>query len=313
MNKTKVVAIVGPTASGKTAFSIALAKELGGEIVSADSMQIYRGMDIGTAKPTAKERDGVPHHMIDIVDLKEEFSVAKYCAMAHTVIENIHARGNLPIVVGGTGLYVDALLNDITFGEVVGDESIRARLHELANEQGNGAVYALLEQEDPAAAERLHPNNLRRVIRAIEMKRLTGISILEHEAKSVEKQTRYDAVIFGMRMDREVLYDRINRRVDLMIELGLWDEVKVLQEYLRESKTSVQGLGYKELLQSLDGEISSDEAIEILKRDSRRYAKRQMTWFRRNPNILWIDAEQSVSDMIGIAKQTIGERWGINA
>ena len=310
MDKTKVLAIVGPTASGKTDLSILLAKELCGEIVSADSMQIYRGMDIGTAKPTPEERDGIPHHMMDVVELSEEFSVARYCEMAHDVIRDVSARGKLPIIVGGTGLYIDALLHDLQFGDVPGDENMRSSLHRLASEQGNDAVYEILKAEDPAAAARLHPNNLRRVIRAIEMKRLTGVSILEHEANSRRNESRYDAILFGMQMEREVLYDRINRRVDIMLEEGLMEEVKELQDYLRQSKTSVQGLGYKELLQSLDGILTEEEAIEILKRDSRRYAKRQMTWFRRNPDIIWLDTSRPIGDLVDAVKEKIKERWG---
>ena len=310
MGKTKILAIVGPTASGKTALSIALAKELGGEIVSADSMQVYRDMDIGTAKPTEEEKARIPHHMMDVADLSEEFSVARYCEMAHAIVADIAKRGKLPILVGGTGLYVDALLNDIRFGDVPGDEAMRRSLHRMAEEKGNEAVYAILTAEDPLAAERLHPNNLRRVIRAIELKRLTGMSIIDHEANSVREDSRYDPIIFGMRMEREKLYERINRRVDIMLENGLMQEVKELQDYLRVSKTSAQGLGYKELLQSLDGVISEAEAIEILKRDSRRYAKRQMTWFRRNPDIIWLNTDLSVTEMIKSIKSAMAERWG---
>ena len=310
MEKTRIIAIVGPTASGKTALSIALAKRMDGEIVSADSMQVYRGMDIGTAKPTEEEKNGIPHHMMDVADLCEDFSVARYCEMAHQVIADIVRRGKFPILVGGTGLYVDSLLRDVTFGDVPGDEPLRESLHQLAEREGNEAVYRILCEEDEPAAKRLHPNNLRRVIRAIEMKRLTGISILEHEEQSLPPESRYDALIFGMAMEREVLYDRINRRVDQMLKEGLMQEVSELADYLRQSKTSVQGLGYKELIESLDGRITEEEAVEILKRDTRRYAKRQMTWFRRNPDIIWLDTQETTDTLLGIIDQTMKERWG---
>ncbi len=309
MDKTRIVAIVGPTASGKTALSIELAKQNNGEIVSADSMQIYKGMDIGTAKPTIEERQGIVHHMMDVVDLSEEFSVARFCEMAHAVIADIKGRGKLPILVGGTGLYVDSLLNDLTFTASEGSPELREKLHQLAKEEGNDAVYKILQEMDKEAATRLHPNNLRRVIRAIELMKTTGISIIEHEKISKKSDSRYDALIFGMMLEREELYNRINLRVDRMLEMGLMQEVEELKAQLKESKTSVQGLGYKELIWSLDGKITTDEAVEILKRDTRRYAKRQMTWFRRNPNIFWLDATKPVEDLIQTVHDKMTERW----
>lgn len=302
MRKIPLIVIAGPTASGKTALSVNLAKALGGEIVSADSMQIYKYMNIGTAKPTDGEKEGIPHHMMDFLEPSVNFSVADYCEMAKKVIADIDNRGKIPVMVGGTGLYIDSLVNGVDFGESDGDETLRNELEALAEKEGNEAVHKILAEIDPETAEKYHPNNLRRIIRAIEIFKTQGVKVSE-KAKE-EKASPYNAVYFCIDWDRSVLYDRINRRVDMMVEEGLLDEVKdLLARNIDPACTAMQSIGYKEFYGYLTGEMSIDEAIETLKQSSRRYAKRQLTWFRRNKSIHWLKPETAEEDAISIIKK----------
>lgn len=288
MEKPEIVCVVGPTASGKTEYAINLAKKYNGEVVSCDSMQIYRYMDIGTAKPTQEEMQNIPHHMIDFVDSREDYSVADFVRDARACINDILERKKLPVLCGGTGLYVDSILNQIEFSEEKKDEKYRHQLQELAQVKGNDAVYALLLEQDPKAAEAIHPHNLKRVIRALEIIKTTGMT-KEEADKKARKEPVYQATIYGMQMEREKLYQRINLRVDQMMDRGLLDEVRRLLEMgVSRKSTAMQAIGYKELAEYFDGFCSLEEAVDSIKRESRRYAKRQMTWFRRNSDIIWI-------------------------
>ncbi len=302
MAKQKVICIVGPTASGKTALSLEICEALGGEIVSADSMQIYKGMDIGTAKATAEERARAPHHMTDIVSPNENYSVARYVNEASAVIAEIAGRGKMPVIVGGTGLYVDSLMRGTGFAPEGGNEEIRRELLALAEEKGSEHVHSLLREADPERAAQIHPNNVKRVVRALEVYKLSGKTITEHDAETKKAESPYDALFLGiMFSDRERLYERINRRVDAMIEQGLVSEVAALLELgVPREATAMQAIGYKELCGYLAGECSLDDAAESIKQATRRYAKRQMTWFKRNKDILWFDAakSQDFSDII---------------
>lgn len=292
-NKIKIGLIVGPTASGKTAASIALAKKLDAEIVSADSIQVYRGMDIGSAKPTMEERQGIPHHLMDAVDIDSpRFSVAEYRRMAGEAIEDIINRGKYPLIVGGTGLYVNSLIYPLNFTTVASDEKLRAKLAALEQAQ-KGAVYALLKKEDPKAAERLHPNDTKRIIRALEVVRLTGKPIDDHGgdfANSANAEIPYQPTIIGLTMPREALYERINLRVDIMLEQGLLDEAKAIYDAGYDaSLPALQGLGYKQLFKYFGGEYTLEQTIDAIKLETRRFAKRQLTWFRRDKRIIWFD------------------------
>lgn len=289
MEKPRIFCVVGPTASGKTAYAIKLAKEYGGEVVSCDSMQIYKYMNIGTAKPDADEIQAVPHHMIDFADPAENYSVADFVKDARKCIDDILRRNKVPVLCGGTGLYVDSIINQIEFAEEVRDDSYREELKALADRDGVLAVHDILKEKDPKAAKEIHPNNLKRVIRALEIIKNTGLSKTEAD-KTARKEPLYDAVIYGLRMDRENLYSRINQRVDIMMEKGLLGEVKALLELgIPKDSTAMQAIGYKELVEYLDGRCSMEEAVDKIKQESRRYAKRQITWFKRNPKIKWID------------------------
>ena len=291
--KIPLIVVAGPTASGKTGMAIHLAKKFGGEIVSADSMQIYKKLNIGTAKPTIEEQNEATHHMIDILDINENFSVVDYCNMAHGVIENIAKRGKLPIVAGGTGLYIDSLVNEASFSSVGENEALRAELSAMAEKEGNEKVYEILKELDEKAAEELHPNNLKRVIRAIEIIKTTGKSLSE-SIKREDAEGRYDVLYLVLSHDREVLYERIEKRVDMMVEEGLFEEAKWLYESIEnKSATCLQAIGYKEFKGVLEGELSLPEAIEDLKKDTRHYAKRQMTWFRRNKDAKVIDCMEN--------------------
>lgn len=286
--KAKIVCVVGPTASGKTAFAIKLAKERNGEIVSCDSMQIYKYMDIGTAKPTKEEREQVPHHMIDFVHPNTNYSVADFVIDARECIEDILSRGKTPVLCGGTGLYIDSIVNNIDFGEELCDPKYREELWEIAEKEGNEKLYDMLCSKDKEAAEKIHPNNVKRVIRALEICKAGGMTKTEADKLAV-KEPLYDAEMIGLNMDREKLYDRINRRVDKMLEEGLLEETKRLIEMgIKRDSTAMQAIGYKELLLYIDGKCTFDEAIVKLKMESRRYAKRQMTWFKRNERIKWM-------------------------
>lgn len=295
MKKIPVIVICGPTASGKTALSIEIAKKYNGEIVSADSMQIYKYMNIGTAKPDSTERDGIAHHMLDIVAPQESYSVAEYTEEAHRVIEDITSRGKTAVITGGTGLYINSLIDDVDFLENDSDTSIRNELQKIADEQGADVLVRELKSIDPASAEKIHKNNLRRIIRAIEFYKMTGIPISEHQAKTKEKESRYLPCMLAIKWDMKRLYERIEQRVDKMLENGLFDEVEQLMKNgCTPQMQSMQGIGYKETVEFLEGKISLDETISKIKQDTRHYAKRQMTWFRRDERIHWIDAESDI-------------------
>lgn len=294
MSKIPVVVIAGPTGVGKTATSIELAKRLDGEIISADSMQIYRKMDIGTAKVTKEEMQGIAHHLIDIADPKESFSVCKYVSMCKDAAQDIISRGKLPILAGGTGLYIDSFLSDIDYTETVSDENYRKELEILAKEMGNEYIHTLLEKTDPESAKNIHPNNVKRVIRALEYYHLTGSTISSHNENSKKKPSPYNCSYICLTRNREELYERIDKRVDIMLSQGLVQEVKaLLDDGCNLTHTSMQALGYKEIAGYLRGETTYDEAVELLKRDSRRYAKRQLTWFRKREDALWVNLSET--------------------
>ena len=296
MSSRPLIVIVGPTAVGKTGLSIELALELNGEIVSADSMQVYKYMDIGTAKPTLEERKGVEHYLIDEVAPDEEFNVAKYKEKADYYIEKIYRKNKIPIMVGGTGLYINSVIDNIQFSETICDWEYRNELSELAKRKGNEYVHDMLRCVDPVTAQKLHTNDIRRIIRALEVYKYTGIPISKHQEESRKQPSPYRILLIGLTMERERLYNRINQRVDIMLEQGLVEEVcSLLDMAYDKSLTSMQGLGYKEIISYLEGFYSYDEAVEVLKRDTRRYAKRQLTWFRRDQRIHWIDINEKDS------------------
>ncbi len=290
----KLVVITGPTASGKTALGVALAQRLGGEVVSADSMQIYCGMDIGTAKPTPEEMQGVPHHMIDIADPAENYSVSRYAAEAAACVDDILARGKLPIVVGGTGLYIDSLIAGRTFADGTADTALRQELNERYDEIGGEGLLGELRKVDPERAQKLHAADKKRIVRAMEVYILTGKTITQHDAETRARPPRYDAARIALDFtERADLYARIDRRVDAMVEAGLFDEVRaLLASGVPGDCTAMQAIGYKEIAAALRGECSREDAVETVKRESCRYAKRQLTWFRRNPAIHWIRREE---------------------
>ncbi len=290
--KIPLLVICGPTASGKTDTAAELALRYGGEVVSADSMQIYKGLCICTAKPTPGEMRGVPHHMIDFLEPWEDFSVAEYVKTASDVIRDIHARGKLPVLAGGTGLYINSLIDNISFEHIPEDPSLRKSLEDEAREMGKEHMHKRLADIDPQAAAAIHPNNLIRVIRAIEMRELSGRTADENRLMSREKSSPYDLCMIGLTcFDRQVLYDRIDRRVDRMIEAGLVDEVRRVYES-GKTATAFNAIGYKEMLPFLRGERSLEETIVIIKRETRHYAKRQLTWFRRDVRISWVDTAE---------------------
>ena len=287
-----LIAVVGPTASGKTALAIALAKELGGEIVSADSMQIYRGMDIATAKPTPEEMAEVPHHLIGFWPPEKPFSVAQYAILAREKIDDILRRGRVPVLCGGTGLYIKAIVDHIQYEEETGGDAVlRERLRRQAQDEGNLAVWRQLQAMDPQTAERIHPNNLGRVIRAIEVMQVSGRSIREQEERSRQAPCPYHVLQIGLRYrNRENLYERIGRRVDAMAEAGLPEEARAVRQQ-GLTATAAQAIGYKELYDWMDGTLPLEEALENLKRSTRRYAKRQLTWFGADARIRWIEPD----------------------
>lgn len=286
--KEPLLIILGPTAVGKTDISVQVAKEINGEIISADSMLIYRYMNIGTAKPTEEEMEGVPHHLIDIIYPDQPFSVADYCVEAEKIIKEVRNRGKLPMLVGGTALYLKAFTEKYSFPEIQSDLELRDRLQEEAQKYGNEYLHQKLSQIDPPTAQRLHPNDLRRIIRAIEIHQLTGVP-LSIQAKK-EKQSNHHLVVIGLIRPREEIYQRINKRVDQMIELGLVEEVdQLLKMGYSPDLVSMQGLGYKEIVSYLTGQYSLERATELLKRNTRHFAKRQLTWFRKEEDIYWVD------------------------
>lgn len=293
-----IITIAGPTASGKTALSIQLAKEIGGEIVSCDSMQVYKDMDIGTAKPTLEEQEGIPHHMLSVAEPWEDFSVSRYCAMADPIVEDILRRGKSPIIVGGTGLYMDALIRGNAFAPCP-STGRRAELEALAASQGIEAVIEKLQKVDPESAARLHPSDQKRIIRAMEVYLETGMTITEHNRKTQEIPPKYQPIRFALTdRQRQTLYDRIDRRVDAMLEAGLMEEIQgLLARGIPEKCTAMQAIGYKEFVAALHGECSMEEAAQQVKQSSRRYAKRQLTWFRRNPENIWLIREDGQTSM----------------
>ncbi|MBQ3425997.1 MAG: tRNA (adenosine(37)-N6)-dimethylallyltransferase MiaA [Clostridia bacterium] len=301
--KIPLIVVVGPTASGKTRLAIDIARAVDGEIVSADSMQIYKYMDIGTAKPTAAEREECPHHLIDFIEPDADFSVADYTELAHRTIADIASRGKNAILCGGTGLYINSVVDDITFGEGGTDYDLRNELKELAEKHGGEYMIELLSAFDPISAARLHPNNIRRVIRAIEFYKTTGVPISEHQEITRRTESRYEPIMFCIDYPRHTLYERINRRVDIMFESGLLDEVKRLCDMgYTAALNSMKGIGYKELISYFNGEYTLDAAKDAIKQGSRRYAKRQLTWFRRDTRIIMLEptgASERAIELIG--------------
>lgn len=287
-----LIILTGPTAVGKTELSIALAKAVGGEIISAESMQVYRHMDIGSAKIMPEETGGVPHHLIDVLEPTEEFNVVVFQKLARKAAEEIYGRGHIPVLVGGTGFYIQALLYDIDFTENDEDTELRRSLSKLADKEGADALYERLRAVDPESCENIHKNNVKRVIRAIEFYEKTGRKISAHNKEQRKNESPYRFAYFVLNDSRERIYQRIDKRVDLMMECGLVDEVRALQGLgCHGGMVSMQGLGYKQILSCLEGEISMDEAVYLIKRDTRHFAKRQLTWFKREKEVTWVQKD----------------------
>lgn len=287
--KKPLIVLTGPTAVGKTSLSIALARAVEGEIISADSMQVYKHMDIGSAKIKKEEMEGIPHYLIDVLEPDEEFHVVRFQEMAKEAMKEIYSKGKIPILTGGTGFYIQAVVKDIDFSQDTEKSSVRERLENLAQEKGGEYLHELLAQRDPESAEKIHPNNIKRVIRALEYYELTGEKISLHNEREGEKVSPYNTAYFVLNDHRERLYEKIDRRVDQMLDEGLVEEVRRLAQmgYTRDM-VSMQGLGYKEILAYLEGEYSLEEAVYVLKRDTRHFAKRQLTWFRREKDVIWV-------------------------
>lgn len=300
MEKPKVIVICGPTASGKTALSIELAKRINGEVVSADSMQIYKDMDIGSAKVTKEEMQGIKHYLVDCVSPDERYSVANYKLDAKKAIEEILKKGKTPIVVGGTGLYIDALIYEIEYQDIKINESYRKELESIKQNQGLEVLYERALKIDPEAMKKISPNDSKRIMRVLEIYKATGKNKTEQEAESRLREIPYNYKVFAITMDREKLYERINKRVDIMIENGLIEEVKELLKKYKEFPTAMQALGYKEVKEHLDGKLTKQEMIDKIKQESRRYAKRQLTWFRKNKQTIWIDGLNDMQKNINI-------------
>ncbi len=303
MEKIPILVVAGPTASGKTALAEELAKEYNGEVISADSMQIYKGLDIGSAKPTTSEMDGIRHHILDIIEPFDTFSVADFVKLARDIIEDIISRGKLPILAGGTGLYVSSLINDVDFSEENNNLEIRAQLEKLLDEKGIDYMAELLREIDPVSSEKIHKNNTKRVIRAIEFFKVNGYPISRQVEETKMKESRYNPLILMISRPRDYLYERIEKRVDIMLSDGLIDEVKGLMEMgLSKKNQSMQGIGYKEILDYLRGFSTKAEMVRILKRNTRHYAKRQITWFSRDDRAIKIDG-----DLFSEAKKKIND------
>ena len=305
-----IICIAGPTASGKTALAVALAQQLDGEVISCDSMQIYKRMDIGTAKPSREERQGIIHHMLDVAEPNEEFSVGRYCEMADPILQDILARGKTPIVAGGTGLYMDALIRGNSFAPCP-STGMREKLEAQADQEGMEAMLALLDSIDPEAASKLHPADRKRILRALEVYYETGCTITEHNRQTQLIPPKYSPVWLGLEdAQRATLYERIDRRVDVMLEMGLIAEIRqLLAEGIRADSTAMQAIGYKEFVAALNGQITIEEAAAQVQQASRRYAKRQLTWFRRNPQMHWLRRENTdgLEEIVQKARQIIGE------
>ena len=291
--KKPLIVLTGPTAVGKTKLSIALAKAVNGEIISADSMQVYRYMDVGSAKITPDEMDGVPHHLVDVLEPTEDFNIVLFQQLAKKSMEEIYSKGRIPILVGGTGFYIQAITRDIDFTQSEQDDSYRQELEALAAEKGSSFLHDMLASVDPKSAEDIHENNVKRVIRALEFYKQNGTRISEHNEEQKEHVSPYNLAYFVLNAPRPLLYERIDARVDEMLKNGLVEEVKTLQRMgCHRGMVSMQGLGYKEILAWLEGEYPYDEAVRILKRDTRHFAKRQLTWFRREGEVTWVDKDK---------------------
>lgn len=306
--KPPMIILTGPTAVGKTATSIRLAKAIGGEIISADSMQVYRHMDIGSAKITREEMDGVPHHLIDVLEPWEDFNVTVFKRMAKEAMDGILSRGNIPIVTGGTGFYIQALLYDIDFTEHTGDGAIRTELEQLAEDKGAAYLHQILTEIDPESGLEIHANNLKRVIRAIEYYRQTGEPISLHNRREREKESPYNFLYYVVNTERSILYERIERRIDMMMADGLVEEVQALKDMgCTRNLVSMQGLGYKEILDYLNGECTLEEAVYVLKRDTRHFAKRQITWFKRERDVRWLNLPDYDNDTAKVTEKIVAD------
>lgn len=306
MQQKPMIILTGPTAVGKSALSVELAKKINGAVISADSMQVYRHMDIGSAKITPEEMQGVTHYMIDELEPDEEFHVVRFVTMAKEYLKEIYADGKIPIIAGGTGFYIQALLYDIDFTEQQCDETYRRQLEDLAREHGAEYLHGILREVDPASAEAIHANNIKRVIRALEFYHLSGKKISEHNETERQKQSPYNFAYFVLTDERAKLYERIDRRVNAMIEAGLVEEVKKLKSIgCSREMVSMQGLGYKEILAYLDGGCTLEEAVYIIKRETRHFAKRQLTWFKRERDVIWLDKQAFGYDDAAILKDMI--------
>ena len=305
-NKAKVIVICGPTASGKTALSIELAKKIDGELISCDSMQIYKDMNIGTAKVTKSEMQGIKHYLVDFVSPDTRYSEADYKTDAEKAIENIISKGKIPIIVGGTGLYVDSLIYGIEYPEIKFDEEYRKKLEKEA-EEGLENLYNKAKEIDEQAIQKISKTDKKRILRVLEIYHATGKTKTEQEIISRQKEPEYDYKVYGLLWDRQKLYDRINLRVDIMIEQGLIEEVKTILKKYSKFPTAMQGLGYKEVVQYLNKEITKEEMIEKIKQESRRYAKRQLTWFRKNKQTIWIDGLANLEDNINIIEKELNK------
>lgn len=311
MKKEPLIILTGPTAVGKTSLSIELAKAVNGQIISADSMQVYKYMDIGTAKITEEEMQGVKHFLVDVIEPKDGFDVAAFKHMALDAISVIRSDGHIPVIVGGTGFYIQALLYDVEFEEEESDSGYRKQLQEIADKQGAQTLHNMLREVDEASADAIHANNVKRVIRALEFFKKTGKKISEHNEEQRLKESPYNFCYFVLNDKREVLYDRINRRVDTMFDAGLIDEVKNLAgQGLTKNDVAMQGIGYKEVFDYLNGECSEEELKEIVKQDTRHFAKRQLTWFRREPSVTWVDLSEynSRQDVLAYMLEQLKEK-----
>lgn len=307
----KVIVICGPTASGKTTLSIELAKRIKGEIISCDSMQIYREMDIGTAKPTQEERQGIQHYVLDFISPEQRYSVADYKREAKKAIKEILKKGKRPIIVGGTGLYLDSLLYEIEYPNIEWEEAYRTQLEKRIEQEGLEKLYEEAKKIDPLAIEKISQKDAKRILRILEIYHTTGKTKTEQERESRKNPVEYDYQVYALKWDREVLYERINQRVDLMIEQGLIEEVNQILKKYKKFPTAMQGLGYKEVVEFLRGETTKEQMVEKIKMETRRYAKRQMTWFRKNKQTIWLDGQAELEKNCQIILQSLEKTGGI--